>query len=99
MNYADKKQELVRALNSKDGLSSNELIQGINECIQLYDEEFNQSKIPRRNRIETMCSAEYAIYIAMLEVEKMPADERLTKAIDKLQEAKTEVGNYIDREM
>lgn len=52
--------------------------------------------IPRRVIIEHMKPAELAIREAMLEVEKMGADVKLTHAIIKLQEAKELVADYID---
>jgi hypothetical protein len=39
MSLFEKKMELSKALQSDDGLSSNELLEGINECIRLAFEE------------------------------------------------------------
>lgn len=39
MNLFEKKMELSKALQSEDGLSSNELLEGINECIELAFKE------------------------------------------------------------
>lgn len=50
----------------------------------------------RRNDLSQMQPAEKAIIDAMEEVEKLPADERLTNAIIKLQEAKNLVSDFID---
>lgn len=50
----------------------------------------------RRNRIDLMSPAEKAIYDAMQEVEKMPADVRLTDAVELLQQAKNKVSDYVD---
>lgn len=43
-----------------------------------------------------MTDAEYAIYMAMMEVELLPPDERLTQAIIKLGEARTLVADFSD---
>lgn len=43
-----------------------------------------------------MSPAEVAIYNAMIELEKVGADRRLTLASIRLQEAKNLVGDYID---
>lgn len=51
----------------------------------------------RRNTLEFMKPPEFAIRNAIIEVEKLPADEGLTKAIIKLQEAKNLVSDYIDK--
>lgn len=50
----------------------------------------------RRNRLDLMSPAEFAIYNAMVELEKAGADRRLTAASIKLQEAKNLVADYID---
>lgn len=52
--------------------------------------------IPRRSRLDLNQPAELAIYEAMLAVEKMPADTRLTHAVIKLQEARDLVADFID---
>lgn len=52
--------------------------------------------IPRRNRIDLNTPAELAIRNAIHEVEKLPADERLTKVVINLIEAKKLVADYID---
>lgn len=52
--------------------------------------------IPRRNKLYECTPAELAIYNAMVEVEKMDADVRLTDAVIKLQEAKELVADYVD---
>lgn len=56
----------------------------------------DENGIPRRSRLDLLEPAEKAIYNAMQEVEKIGADERLTNAIVKLQEAKELVSDYID---
>lgn len=43
--------------------------------------------------------AEKAIYNAMQEVEAMPADERLTDAVELLQEAHNKVADYVDEQL
>jgi SHS2 domain-containing protein len=50
----------------------------------------------RRIRLDLMTPAELAIYNAMLEVEKIGADKRLTEAVIKLQDARTLVADFID---
>lgn len=52
--------------------------------------------LPRRMRLDLNKPAELAIYNAMKEIEKLPADTRLTDAIIKLQDAKNLVSDYID---
>lgn len=54
--------------------------------------------IPRRMRLELNTPAELAIHNAMLEVEKIWADVKLTEAVILLQKAKNLVSNYIDEE-
>ena len=56
-----------------------------------------QEFIPRRIRRDLYVPAEEAIHKAMEEIEKMPADELLTKAIVSLQEAKEFVADFIDK--
>lgn len=50
----------------------------------------------RRVYLDKMCPAEVAIYNAILEVEKMPADTRLTEAVILLGKAKDSVADFID---
>ena len=52
--------------------------------------------VPRRNRLDLWSPAELAIYKAMQEVEKMPADVKLTDAIIFLQKAKDAVADFIE---
>lgn len=54
------------------------------------------NEIPRRNRIDLYSPAELAIRNAVLEIEKLQADVRLTNACDKLHEAKELVADFID---
>ena len=51
----------------------------------------------RRNRFDLMSNAEKATYNAMLEVENMPADVRLTEAILLLDKARNLIADYIDK--
>lgn len=53
-------------------------------------------EIPRRIQVEKMTFAELAIRNAMLEVEKLPADPRLTEAIIFLSAAKDKVSDFVD---
>lgn len=52
--------------------------------------------LPRRNRLDQMTPAERAIYDAAQDVELLPADERLTKAVVLLGEARDLVSDYVD---
>lgn len=51
---------------------------------------------PRRCYLELMTPAELAIRAAMAEVEKMPADVRLTDAVVFLSHASDKVADYVD---
>jgi hypothetical protein len=66
----------------------------ISRFAELLNEDSDTSF--RRHRLDLNQPAELAIYNAMQEVEKMPADERLTKAVTLLSEAKNLVADYID---
>lgn len=55
--------------------------------------------VPRRGRVDLYEPAELAIRNAMLEVEKMPADVRLTDAVILLQQAKDKVSDFIDEKL
>lgn len=52
--------------------------------------------IPRRIRLDRMTPAELAIRDAVLAVETVGADTRLTNAVIKLQEARELVADYVD---
>lgn len=52
---------------------------------------------PRRNRIDLNKPAELAIRKAMEEVENLGADEKLTDAVVKLDEAFNLVADFIDK--
>lgn len=52
--------------------------------------------IPRRAQIERYCPAEKAISAAMYAVEEMPADVRLTDAVELLGRAKDRVADFVD---
>lgn len=54
---------------------------------------------PRRNRVDCFTAAEMKIRSAMLLVEGMGADERLTKAVTLLGEAKNAVADYVDGQL
>jgi hypothetical protein len=54
------------------------------------------NEIPRRNQLNKNVEAELAINIAISEVEKLPADVRLTDAVMKLTEAFNLVADYVD---
>ena len=57
----------------------------------------NNTIFPRRINLSLNHSAELAIHNAMCEVEKVGADEKLTKAVTLLAEAKDLVSDYIDQ--
>jgi hypothetical protein len=52
--------------------------------------------IPRRIDVNQLTPAELAIRNAMLEVEKMAADTRLTEAVVLLGQAKEKVADFVD---
>ena len=54
------------------------------------------SDIARRADLDRMTEQELAIRRAIIEVEKLPADERLTRAVVLLGQAQDQVANYID---
>ena len=56
----------------------------------------NSNEIPRRNRLDLNTPTELAIYNAMQEVEKMPANEKLTEAVTLLAKAKDLVSDFVD---
>ena len=51
---------------------------------------------PRRHSLDLNTPAELAIRDAMIEVEKLPADGRLTEAVVLLEKAKTLVSDHVD---
>lgn len=51
---------------------------------------------PRRNRIDLMTAAELAIRNAVIEVEKVGADIKLTEAVMLLTQAQDKVADYVD---
>lgn len=53
-------------------------------------------EIPRRARVDLWCDAEKAIQAAVDAVEAMPADVRLTDAVNQLWEARQSVADYVD---
>lgn len=54
------------------------------------------NQIPRRNRLDLNTPAEKAIYDAIQEVEKLPADVKLTEAVTLLAKAKDLVSDFVD---
>ena len=52
--------------------------------------------IPRRQHLDRMTPAERSIYNATQAVEALPADERLTRAVVLLDEARGLVGDFVD---
>lgn len=53
----------------------------------------------RRNRLDLMTEAERSIHNAVMEVEKIGADIKLTEAIIHLQDAKKLVSDYLDKNL
>lgn len=53
----------------------------------------------RRNRLDLMTPSEKKIYEAMVEIETLTADERLTNAQKLLEEAKNLVSDYVDEQL
>lgn len=54
------------------------------------------NEIPRRARVDLYVPAELAIRAAMLKVEEMGADVRLTEAVTLLGKAKDAVADFVD---
>lgn len=54
------------------------------------------NEVPRRNHLELNTLAEMSINYSIHEVEKLPADERLTKVVTLLSEAKALLSDYVD---
>lgn len=52
--------------------------------------------VPRRIRVDLLSKAELAIRKAIIVVEEMPPDTRLTQAVVLLSQAKDKVADYID---
>jgi hypothetical protein len=59
----------------------------------MQDEE-----IPRRFRLDQQVPAELAIRDAMLRIEEMPADPLLTEAVVLLEQARSKVADWVDRD-
>lgn len=55
--------------------------------------------IPRRSRLDLNTPAELAITKAMYEIEKLPADVRLTEAVNLLSKAKEKLSDYVDEKI
>lgn len=54
--------------------------------------------IPRRNQCNLMTDAERAIYLAILEVDRIGADPLLREAIELLKKAREKVGDFVDKD-
>lgn len=54
------------------------------------------TEIPRRARIDLMTPAELAIREAIIAVESLPADPRLTNAVTLLDKAQRHVADFVD---
>lgn len=55
-----------------------------------------ENEFQRRSRLDLNTPAEKAIYDAMQEVEKLPADVKLTEAVTLLAKAKDLVSDFVD---
>lgn len=55
-------------------------------------------KSDRRNRVYLFKPAEYIIYTAVQEIEKMPPSPTLTEALNLLHQAKEKVSDFIDEQ-
>ena len=66
------------------------------EYINNFNRNIMENQVPRRIRLDLNTPAELAIYEAMGEVEKLPADTRLTEAVILLEQAKNKVADYVD---
>lgn len=62
------------------------------------EENNNNSQIPRRIRLDLNTPAELAVRNAVDEVEKLPADTRLTEAVILLDQAREKIADYIDEQ-
>ena len=60
------------------------------------NEQRNDNGVPRRARIDLNTPAELAIREAMLAVEALPPDMRLTAAVVLLEQARSKVADYVD---
>lgn len=58
-----------------------------------------ENKVPRRCRIDLHSPAENVIYKAILVVEAMEANEKLTEAGELLDQALNRVADYIDEQL
>lgn len=77
-----------------------ELKERLDETIRVIENkdkiQDTSGRIPRRNRLDLMHSSEKIIVDAVQEIEKLPADVRLTDAINYLHKAKDKVSDFID---
>lgn len=56
-----------------------------------------ENEFPRKSDLQRMKPAELAIHQAIQEIEKLGANEKLTNAVIKLNEAKELVADFIDK--
>jgi uncharacterized Zn finger protein len=59
----------------------------------------SNENFPRRSQLTLLTPAETAIHVALIEVEKVGADSRLTDAIVLLQQAREKVADYLDERL
>ena len=57
----------------------------------------NENKAPRRFNLQLLTPAERAIHDAVIEVEKLPADARRTRAVMLLVDAKNLIGDVVEK--
>jgi hypothetical protein len=73
------------------------LICANSKCQHEHADKFCSQKIPRRSYLNKMIPAERAIRAAILSVERLEADERLTEAIVLLGKAMNKVADFVDK--
>lgn len=88
----DKFKEQMK-FNKEEGIVIDTIEDDVNSFTAHID------NVARRNRLDLNAPAEKAIYDAMQEVEKLPADEKLTEAVILLSKAKDLVSDFIDLDL
>lgn len=58
-----------------------------------------ENGIPRRNRLDSLVPAEESIYEAIIEVELLGADPKLTDVVVMLSKAKDLLSDYVDSKL
>jgi len=68
----------------------------LSRATEMLNDAKSETEFSRRNRLDLNTKAELAIFNAIQEVEKIGADERLTKAVVMLSDAKDLVSDFVD---